>query len=80
MAHDYFDLHEPEGMIDDREGVDVDCPEDVRARAVEAARDLMCAQLRVGALRLDSTIQVRNELDRVVLTLPFHEVVTIQGS
>jgi hypothetical protein len=58
----------------------VDCPDDVRPRAVEAARDLMCAQLREGALRLDSTIQVRNELDRVVLTLPFHEVVTIQGS
>ena len=80
MAHFYFDLHEPEGIINDQQGVDVDRPDDVRARAVEAARDLMCAQLREGALRLDSTILVRNELDRVVLTLPFHEVVTIQRS
>jgi hypothetical protein len=77
MPRFYFNLHDDVVVIDDegRELADVSA---ARTAAIQAARDLMCDQVRAGRLKLSHRIEVEDEDRRPVLTLPFSAVLEIE--
>jgi hypothetical protein len=78
MPRFYFNLYDDVIVIDD-EGRELSDLSAARAAAIQAARDLMCDQVRTGRLNLGHRIEVEDEDRRPVLTLPFSAVLEIEA-
>jgi len=65
------------GFVEDQEGVELADGDMARAKAVEAARDVMAGDLRKGELDLSSFIEVEDEGHNLLFTLHFSEAVKL---
>lgn len=79
MARYFFHLHECGTLIADEDGVEREGIEAVRQAAFQAARDVMCGEVKEGRLCLTCRIEVVDANDRPVLTLPFRDALAITG-
>ena len=79
MALYFFHLHECGTATLDHDGLDRNSLEDVRAEALRAAREVMCAEVAEGKLCLACYIEVHDEAGGVVMTVPFKEAVAVTG-
>ncbi|WP_332810505.1 DUF6894 family protein [Sphingomonas sp.] len=74
----YFTLHDDIVFTDD-EGRELPDAAAALAEAIKAVRELICEQVTEGRINLSYRIEVEDEEQRPVLTLPFRSVVTIKG-
>ena len=79
MARYFFDLQECGTVSTDEEGSEHAGFDEVRAGAIRAAREVMCAELADGRLCLSCRIEVRDGSGAVVMSMPFREAVAITG-
>jgi hypothetical protein len=63
----------------DQEGTELPDMAAAREHAIEGARSLMAENLLQGRLRLHHRIEVADETGRVLMTIPFREMVDIEG-
>ncbi|HEV2745984.1 MAG TPA: hypothetical protein VGW34_01635 [Allosphingosinicella sp.] len=77
MPRFYFDVHDDCRCTDD-EGLELPDAAAARAAATEAARELICDQVRAGRLNLRHRIEVEDGERRAVLTLPFGSALQIE--
>ena len=77
MPHYYLHICNGAGFVEDEEGQQLDNDEAARATAIEAARDIMAAELRTGELDLSSFIEVENEQRKLLFTITFADAVNI---
>jgi hypothetical protein len=74
-----FFLHmRKEDLVEDKEGLFLEDAEAARREAIRSARDILCAELRKGHLRLDGEIEVADEFGQPILTVPFSQAVSIE--
>jgi len=78
MPRYYFHLRDGE-HTEDEEGLDLPDIEAARNVALEAARDIVCADIKHGWLNLDYRIVVADEDGATVLTMTFREAFEIRG-
>jgi hypothetical protein len=78
MGRYYSHVFNDEITIDE-EGAELPEIEAARARAIEAARALVCESVQKGHLNLDHRIEVADENDARVMTVTFREAFTIRG-
>ena len=74
----YLHISDGAGFVEDEEGQQLADDEAARAQAIAAARDIMAAELREGALDLGTFIEVENEKREWLFTITFAEAVTIR--
>lgn len=79
MPRYFFDVYDDEVCIDD-EGIELSGAEVAREQAVLGARELICEQVRRGRISLQHRIEIRDGDRRLVLILPFSDVVAVEGS
>ena len=79
MERYFFDLRECGSIYADEEGVELADVREARDRAILAARDVMCGEVRAGRLCLACSIGVRDAAGQQVLVLPFSEAVAVTG-
>ena len=72
--HIYNDL-----IAEDEEGAELPDLPAAREHAISGARSLMAEQIMEGRLRLQHRIEVADEQGRVVMKIPFRELVNIEG-
>ena len=77
MKRYYFDLHECGTVTRDEQGQLFAGVEGARHAALEAARDMMAAEVRSGKLCLGCSIVVRTAPDAVVFALPFADALAV---
>ena len=63
----------------DEEGQELADDKAARHSAIEAARDLVCADVRQGHLNLDHYIEVTDGAGRPLFNISFREAFTIDG-
>lgn len=80
MARFYMHVCNGTGFVEDQEGVELADEAVARSKAVEAARDVMASDLRMGELDLSSFIEVEDEEHRYLFTLTFADAVAIKAS
>lgn len=78
MPRYYFHLRN-EFDAEDEEGLELPDLAAARLSAMEAARELCCADIKQGWLNLDYRIDVANEQGDLVLTVTFREAFDIKG-
>lgn len=69
------DLH-----TDDAEGAELPDLESARETAMEAARELVCADIKNGWLNLDHSIEVTDDEGATLFTVTFREAFEIKGA
>ncbi len=74
----YLHISDGAGFVEDEEGQQLADDSAARAQAIAAARDIMAAELREGALDLGTFIEVENEKREWLFTITFAEAVTIR--
>jgi hypothetical protein len=74
----YLHISDGAGFVEDEEGQQLADDAAARAQAIAAARDIMAAELREGALDLGTFIEVENEKREWLFTITFAEAVTIR--
>jgi hypothetical protein len=79
MERLFFHLHECGTVTRDEEGRDAVSAPVMRDMAIEAAREVMCSEVKEGRLCLSCHIEVMNEHGTVYLLLPFEEAIAITG-
>ena len=79
MPRFYMHICNGTGFVEDMEGVELPDEATARAKAIEAARDVMAADLRAGELALTSFIEVEDEGKRLLFTLTFADAVQIKA-
>lgn len=79
MPRFYFVLNECGDVTEDPEGLVLPDLEVARAKAVEAARDIMSAELLTGKLCLSCHIEVADAARNTLLTVPFSAAVSVSG-
>jgi hypothetical protein len=79
MPRFYFHLYECGRLIVDDEGREVSDLDSLRGLALTEAREVMAAEVKAGKLCLSCYIQVNDEQQRVVLSVPFREALDITG-
>jgi hypothetical protein len=79
MARYLFHLHECGTVLDDEEGSELTDIEAARAHAVQAARDVMCAEVKAGRLCFGCCIVIEDERGTEVGRVPFRDVLTVTG-
>lgn len=77
MTRFFFHVHDEIVAIDE-EGSELPGLEAAIAQARAGAIELMCEQLRKGALNLGHAIVIEDELGATIVTLRFGELVTIR--
>ena len=75
----YLTLNECGDVTEDLEGVERESLEDALTYAVEAARDIMCGEMKAGRLCWSCKIDVKDEDGAVLMTVPFREAVEVVG-
>jgi hypothetical protein len=78
MPRYFFHLHNDVDAPDE-EGTELRDAGAARDFAIEAARDLVCADIHKGHLNLDHRIEVKDAEGAHVLTVTFREAFTIEG-
>ena len=78
MPHYFFHIRNSE-HVDDEEGRELPDLGAAREYALEAARSLVCADIKQGWLNLDHYIDVADEAGAVLIRLTFREAFEIQG-
>lgn len=79
MARFHFNLHECGDIVIDEDGVERADLAAVRTEAIEAAREVMGAEVKQGRLCLSCHIEVTDEHGERVLVIPFRDALTITG-
>jgi hypothetical protein len=79
MERYFFHLHECGTVTPDEEGRELEGLDAARGVGVEAAREIMAADLCAGEICLSCHIDVTDRSGAVVLTIPFRDTVTISG-
>lgn len=79
MQRYYFNLNECGTATTDEEGIELASIADARARAIEQARAIMCAEVQEGRLCLGCNIEVRDARGHVAINVPFKEAITVSG-
>ncbi len=77
MPRFYMHVCNGNGFVEDEEGVELADGDAARAKAIEAARDIMASDLRRGELDLSSFIEVEDEAHGLVFTLHFSDAVKL---
>lgn len=77
MARYYLHLRDGSDQLLDPEGVEFSDLDAVRKAVLEAARDVMCGDLRNGIFDLRFRIDAEDEQGCVVYSLPFEYAVNI---
>jgi hypothetical protein len=75
----FFNLHECGQTTFDEDGVDHTDIGAVRLSAIQAARDIMAAEVRGGQLCLSCHIEVFNAEGHQVRKLPFKDAIGVTG-
>lgn len=75
----FFHLCNDEETVLDIEGRKFENLEEVRHATIEAARDIMCSDVREGRLKLNQRIDVIDEHNKVAYSLKFTDAVRIIG-
>jgi hypothetical protein len=75
----FFNLHECGQITLDEDGVDHTDIGSVRLSAIQAARDIMMAEVRGGQLCLSCHIEVFDAEGHQVLKLPFKDAIGVSG-
>lgn len=71
----FFHIRHHEAVIEDLEGTDLVDADMARQEAVQCARDIIAERIRTGTpLHMDTTLDVRDAEDRVVVLLSFASV------
>ena len=65
------------GFVEDEEGLELRDEDAARAKAIEAARDVMANDLRGGELDLSSFIEVEDEGRKLLFTVQFIDAVKL---
>jgi hypothetical protein len=78
MPHYYFHVFNDDITVDE-EGQDLADLDAARAIAIESARDLACASIRHGHLKLDHRIEIADEDNARLMTVTFREAFRIEG-
>lgn len=78
MPRYHFHLHECGTVFEDVEGIERE-PAELRAVAIRAARDVMCAELAEGRLCLGCCIVVEDAERREVERVHFRDAVSVTG-
>ena len=78
MPRFYFHIYNDIVTLDE-EGLELPDREAAREQAIFAGRELLCDQVREGRVRLHHRIEVADDKGRVVLKVPFRELVEIEG-
>lgn len=74
----HFDLYDRLGSMPDEEGRDLRDLDAARSEALKGVRSVIAAEVERGLLDLTGKMVVRDG-DGTVLTLAFHEALTING-
>lgn len=77
MPRYYMHVCNGNGFVEDQEGVELADRNAARAKAIEAARDVMAGDLRRGELDLSSFIEVEDEGHELLFTLHFADAVKL---
>lgn len=75
MPRFYFNVHGAFGSTPDDQGRELRDLEIARREAVKGARSILSAEIKEGRLDLESRIEVADETGRVLLMIPFRDVV-----
>jgi hypothetical protein len=75
----FFHLCNDEETVLDVEGRKFENLDEVRRAALEAARDIICSEVRDGHLKLNQRIDVVDERNFVAYSLKFADAVRITG-
>jgi hypothetical protein len=78
MPRYYFHVKEPDGTINDDEGIDFDTFDEVKKEAAQAAREVVSELVQSGKEIGDKTFVVEDETGETVLTYPFR--LALEGS
>jgi hypothetical protein len=71
----FFHIRHHDAVVKDPEGTELEGIESVRREAKEAAREIIADRIRNGRpLHIDTTFEIRDGNDSVVLMLPFASV------
>ncbi len=79
MQRMFFHLHECGTVTRDEEGRDLPDIESAERAAIEAAREIMCAEVARGHLCLDCHIEVVDEQGERLVFLPFADALVVTG-
>ena len=79
MERYFFDFSECGRLFADEEGVELADLGAARDRAIQAARDVMCGEIRDGRLCLSCCINVHDAEGRLLLVVPFRDAITVTG-
>ena len=79
MARYFLHLHECGSVYKDEEGQDCHDLPAARALAIEAAREMMCAEVKVGSLCLSCYIEIADAQGGHILTVSFRDALTLSG-
>jgi hypothetical protein len=80
MPRYFFHLVEPETECLDEEGRELADPGAARLAAIHEARGVICGDVTTGLLRLNCSIEIRDEAGGIVLSVPFGEALEIVSS
>ena len=78
MPRYYFHIHN-DIHAEDEDGIELADPAAAREQALEGARELVCASVKLGHLNLDHYIRVTDEGGAQVLKVTFRDAFTITG-
>ena len=78
MPRFFFHLYN-DMIVEDEEGLELPDLATAREQAIVGGRELLCEQVRIGRMRLHHRIEVADEKGRIVLKVPFRELVDIEG-
>lgn len=79
MNRYFFHIHECGKLFIDDEGLELPDGDSVYTQAVAGARGIMAGEVSRGQLCLSCRIEVVDEQQRPVLTLPFKEALAVTG-
>ncbi|HEX8300096.1 DUF6894 family protein [Sphingomonas sp.] len=77
MTQYFLHLRDHVDEVLDPEGLDFENVDVLKRAVVEAARDVMCADLRNGIIDFRYRIDAENAAGQIVYTLPFSAAVSI---
>jgi len=77
MGRYYFHLSDGENILRDNEGVDLPDTEAAAVRALDSARDILSAEMRMGRVPINMHLAVENESGKTVHRLPFDQAFEI---
>ena len=79
MQRFFFHLHEPNSVSVDDAGIFLPDRDAAEAKAITAAREVMCKDVRRGRLCLDCHVEVTDAEGDPVFDLPYRDAIEISG-